>query len=172
MGSARKEACCRRQLGPGTRTGPPAPGLGQTLLVGPGPASRSCLQSLPGHSPSRKAAPRSAGQRLRWAGAPKPGTAELGREASRLWRAAAPRRVGLRTQVTIFLPVVGSLLWREPGPGARRGGGTEGAPCSRAARPRSLCVFGTGFPTSLPCLPFPLSFPLTQVPVEYPAIST
>lgn len=152
--------------------GPPAPGLGQTLLVGPGPASRSCLQRLPGHSPSRKAAPRSAGQRLRWAGAPKPGTAELGREASRLWRAAAPRRVGLRTQITIFLPVVGSLLWREPGPGARWGGGTEGAPCSRAARPRSLCVFGTGFPTSLPRLPFPLSFPLTQVPVEYPAIST
>lgn len=81
----------------------------------------------------------------------------------------APRRVGVPQPDHHFHRSGQSAPRPEPRP---RGGGGGGRPAPEPPRPRRLCVFGTGFPTSPPRLPFPLSFPLTEVPVEHPAIST
>lgn len=98
---------------------------------------------------------------------------QLGREVSRLLWGAGTSLVGLRT-VSPF-----SSQWSVCSPGRSHGPGGEdgkrgcgGRLALEPPRPLRLCVFGPGYPTSLSRLPFPLSFPLTKVPVEYPAINT
>lgn len=144
---------------------PAAPGLGQTLLVGTWP----CRQVLPpvGGQPRARLHSVWGGLGLRSprrlsGGRTRPGAGEPRHRGS--WDSAPRSPFSSQWPVLSF----GGSHRR----GGRLGEGSEGAPRSRAARPRSLCVFGTRFPTSLPRLPFPLSLPLTQVPVEYPAIST
>lgn len=98
-----------------------------------------------------------------------PGMSEPRRKTSRLRQApgngewgSAPRSLSPPSSVCL-------LLWPQPWRSRAEGWwAMEGAPCSWAPGTwRLLCIRN-----QIPRLPFPLSFPLTEVPVEYPAIST